>query len=175
MEITSIIYGLLILLACLSPFIIIAQLKSNKTNKEINEFKKHGYKYGIEITDVDNWPNHLIGLDSLKKKLLYVEKYADQVDEIILDLNEYKSCEMIRKDVGAGLNTSIDKIQLNFLSKNGSATTVLNFYHSEKNSAMYFELSLAKKWCELVNDIIKGKQPHSTINNNSPKLKMKLA
>lgn len=175
MEISSIIYGLLILLACLSPFIIIAQLKSNKRNKEINEFKKYGYKYGIELTDVDQWPNHLIGLDSLKKKILFVEKYPNQHEEIILNLNDYKSCELIRKDLGSGANASIDRIQLSFISKKDKASTVVQFYDSEKNSAMYFELGLAKKWCTLVNDSIQGKQSQTALNDKKTKLKMKLA
>ena len=156
MEISSIIYGLLILLACLSPFFIIALIKSNKTNKEIKDFVNHGYKYSIELTDVDKWPNHFIGMDPLKKKILYIEKYGDQYEEILLDLNDYKSCEMIRKDVGSGQNSSIDRIQLNFMSKKSGSTTLV-FYDSEKNSAMYFELGLGKNGAILLMTLLKVK------------------
>lgn len=148
---TSAYIGIGILALVIAPFLIgYLKRKKNKENL-VKEFIKTGFKYGIEISQTDTWKNRLIGYDSIKKKLLFSFR-SDEYIEVLIPLSEVISAE-IRTSYLNNFEKVIDKIQLEIKFKTGKNETSIenfNFYDSENDGTIDFELILANKWREII-------------------------
>jgi hypothetical protein len=94
MDLSSVIIGLAILALVILPFIFISMRNKNKENQNVKEFIQTGLKYGLELSETEQWSNHLLGLDPVKRKILFREFNEQQFNETVFDLNEVKSCTL---------------------------------------------------------------------------------
>ena len=108
--------------------------------------------------------DNIIGLDLLKRKLLYAKKAPDTSSCLIIDLNNLEKC-IIKKEynsIDAGeLNTKklhhfLKSIFLNLVFKNGSRTVSLPLFDAQKEQQGNLEQleTQAKKWQKIVSKIL---------------------
>ena len=103
---------------------------------------------------------HVIGLNTIKRKLLYAKKAPDTSSCLIIDLNKLQACSIIKeyRSIDAGelrtkkLHHFLKTIFLNLVFKNGSGTVSLPLFNAEKERQDNLEEleAQAKKWEQIV-------------------------
>lgn len=156
MDSSSIIIGLVILALVILPFIYFSTRNKNKENKNVKEFIQTGLKYGLEFSETEQWGNCLLGLDPVKRKILFRQFSGDQFTETVFDLNEVKSCSLLVNNLqSAGTSQAPDKIELVFQPKNKKAVENLQLYNSETDHVVYTQLEIGEKWTKLINESLR--------------------
>ncbi|MBK6525381.1 MAG: hypothetical protein IPO32_11790 [Crocinitomicaceae bacterium] len=156
MNSASIIIGLAILAAVILPFVILSIRKRNKDYQNIQEFINTGLKYGLELSETEQWSDRLLGLDPVKRKILFRQFNNDQFTETIFDLNEAKSCSLLVTNLQtAGASQAPDKIEIVFKQKGNKAVENLQLYNSETDQVVYTQFEIGEKWTKLINDSLR--------------------
>lgn len=108
--------------------------------------------------------NKVIGLDSIKRKLLIIKKINDKSECSVIDLKGVQSCSVtkIYSSISAGslkrkkLEEFLNTVSLCMKFKSGKKPLKLNFYHNKYNNLS--ELSIleekAKSWAETVSNLL---------------------
>lgn len=156
MDSSSIIIGLAILALVILPFIFISIRNKNKENQNVKEFIQTGLKYGLEFSETEHWSNCLLGLDPIKRKILFRQINELQFTETVFDLNEVRSCSLLVTNLQiAGASQAPDKIELVFQPKNNKAVDNLQLYNSETDHVVYTQLEIGEKWTKLINESLR--------------------
>lgn len=156
MNTSSILIGLAILAGVVLPFVILSIRKRNKENQSIKEFIQTGFKYGLELSETEHWNNRLLGIDPIKRKILFRQTEAEEFTETVIDLNEVKSCTLLVTNLqSVGANQVPDKIEIAFKQKNNKPLENLQIFDSETDSVVYAELEIAEKWTKIINEAIR--------------------
>jgi hypothetical protein len=156
MDSSSVIIGLAILALVILPFIFISMRNKNKENQNVKEFIQTGLKYGLELSETEQWSNHLLGLDPVKRKILFREFNEQQFNETVFDLNEVKSCTLLVTNLQvAGASQSPDKIEIVFTQKNNKTVDNLQLFNSEMDHVVYTQFEIGEKWTKLINESLR--------------------
>lgn len=156
MNSSSIIIGLAILAVVILPFIVISIRNRSKENQNIKEFIQTGLKYGLELAETEQWSDHLLGLDPVKRKILFRQVNNDQFTETLFDLNEAKSCTLLVTNLqSAGAGQAPDKIEIVFRQKGGKAIENLQIFNSDFDSIVYTQMEIGEKWTKLINEALR--------------------
>jgi len=155
MDTSSLLIGLGVTQLFNIPIYLYTRNKKKKENMALEQFVATGLKYGIEITELDSWQNSIIGIDSLKKKILFLRTVNDYEDETLVDLNQVKKCELIKveRNLEDG-NSTVARINLVFHLGNNKPDYSLEFYNSENTMMIVSELQMAEKWCNIAIELI---------------------
>lgn len=152
---SSLIIGAIILAAILIPFIWYSIQKNKTGKKQINLFQEVGYKYSLNLENIQLWKNKIIGIDTVVNKILFRIYQENSFDERLIDLNEQKSVELVRINFNSANGEGfVGELALKFVSKNNHIEQ-LYFYLAEEDLNLENELSLIQNWYQITNDIIK--------------------
>jgi hypothetical protein len=156
MNSSSIIIGLAILALVIIPFVLIAIRNKKKENQNIKEFIQTGLKYGLEFSETEQWGDRLLGMDPMKRKILFRQFNSDQFTETIFDLNEANSCSLLVTNLqSAGASQSPDKIEIVFRQKGNKAIENLQLFNSEFDHIVYTQFEIGEKWTKLINESLR--------------------
>lgn len=151
--------GLMVSMVLLAAFMMPIYLNVKKNNKKkkalVTEINKLALENGILLQNIDSWRNsYIIGLDPVKKKLIYISDHSEQNVNII-DLSNLESVGVHSKNhqVGSGNEsykiTDLLELQLHF--KGGKNNSIcLGFYDCDLHSDLQNEYPLIKKWHQLL-------------------------
>lgn len=156
MDSSSIIIGLAILALVTLPFLIISIRNRSKENQNIKEFIQTGLKYGLELSETEQWGNRLLGMDPVKRKILYRQFNDDQFTETLFDLSEAKSCTLLVTNLQvAGASQAPDKIEIVFKQKGSKTIDNLQLFNSDIDQIVYTQFEIGEKWTKLINETLK--------------------
>lgn len=155
MDLPSLYIGIAIIAAILLPFFLISRRQKKRENLLQKKFIENGLKYGVEITETEQWKDRNLGLDSVKKKLIFRHFINQEMTETLIDLSNFNRALLETSMLGsADSATAFDKINVRLKSKTGNKDEMISFFKSETDSIMYFELQLAEKWVKLINEVL---------------------
>ncbi|MCO6494883.1 MAG: hypothetical protein J5I91_04265 [Bacteroidetes bacterium] len=152
----TIITGLIIVLVCIIPIILMflnSRIKKRKIITLLNSLAKQENK---EISQFDVWKSNAIGIDQNHSHIFAIRKMSDGLLQYSINLNEVKSCKLINRNkttsFEGGSTTMIEQLSLQFFFKEGiKPEQVIDFYHIGFDTyALADELQLTQKWEKLI-------------------------
>src|SRR5690349_14770660 len=121
-------------------------------------------KFDLSVVKQEILHNQLIGLDTVKRKLLLVRKQKDKLDCRIVDLQQVNHCSIkkVYSSISAGefktnsINNYLQSISLQIGFKTNAEPVVVNFYESssDKKKQQSFLEATARKWEQFVSDLL---------------------
>lgn len=159
----SALFGAIIILICIFPFIILSRSRRKKKGKKLKILSKMASENGGKIDHFEFVGNLSIGVDKTNKFLYFHNSVNDADISKTIDLNKIQRSRVINKSRimrnEDGGQKIIDRLELGFtpISKN-KPEIKLEFYDSDISIRLYGELESIKKWSELVNDLVDHKE-----------------
>ncbi|MBX2956131.1 MAG: hypothetical protein KF846_08240 [Cyclobacteriaceae bacterium] len=157
---TTIILSIVIIsLLCIVPIVII----SRRNKKAERAFKEKLFEFGKvhqgNIDQSDFLNNLAIGYASNTHSVFFIKTKKDQEIMEVIKLNEIATCQLskpMRRSVD-GTSSTIDRIELNFVSKNKDGQTKrFVLYDLESDSlSLQGELQLAEQWHVILSEKLK--------------------
>lgn len=159
MDLPNLIIGLVVLLLCAAPFILMNRHSKNKKQKLIQTLNQLAASSGNSITEFDVFNDAIIGIDQNNKTLFFVKKLEELNVEEKISLKDYQKSEVKKKmsnHHGPSSNMQIiKKIHLHFQPKSSENREVnLEFYDENTQFQLNGELQLAEKWVVKCNQFI---------------------
>lgn len=121
-------------------------------------------KQGLHFSNQEKIGDHIIGLDTTKRKLLFTRTTLSDSSCLIVDLNNLETCSIKKEymsiDAGAlktrKLNHFLKKVFLNLVFKNGSEEVSLPLFNAQKEELKNLEqLEVqAKRWESIVLNVL---------------------
>ncbi len=136
MKIDLIIISVILVILVFLPFYLFPLIQ-NSRNKKIQEiFRKKTEKYGLNIDLKEQWNTNLIGIDTVQKKLLFVQNLDDTFLTEFVDLREVKQSKVILTTVPVKKHGKIENI-LQCVSLEFSL-----LYHDKKKMVKLYDYDL---------------------------------
>ena len=149
--------GVIIVLLCIIPFVVMSQNSKRKKQQKLQNLFDFAAKNEGNITQHDLWHKSSIGLDETNKTIFFIRILQDKAITQVVKLGDMQKCQLI--NTGRTLNEQespikvIDKLELAFTPRDKQqATIVLEFFKVDSDSlTLTGELQLAEKWANLTN------------------------
>ena len=149
--------GVIIVLLCIIPFVIMSQNSKRKKQKKLQNLFDFAAKNQGNITQYDLWHKSSIGLDETNNTIFFVRTLQDKAITQVVKLEDIQKCQLI--NTSRALNDQdghlkvIDKLELAFTPRDKQqAVIVLEFFKVDSDSlTLTGELQLAEKWTNLAN------------------------
>jgi hypothetical protein len=156
------IFGLMLLLICILPIILLTRKRKKREKLFLQSLFRLAEKSNSKVTERDLWNNTAIGLAKESNKLFFTRKTADNHLLKEINITEMQKCRVVNTSrtvsTPKGVNTVIDKLELalTYLDKN-RPEILLEFYSTDHDSfSLSGELQLTEKWKEIINSAIAG-------------------
>ncbi len=157
MESGTIIMGVIIIIICIIPFMLLNQ-NSKKTKSQLlqllNDLAK---KHNCQISQYESGRGFAIGIDETNHFAFFYKKVKEYEYEQFVDLSKIQTCTIEKitrtaKNNGRE-NVYVDRLDLKFIpiAKDG-AVTKFELYRSDVNLQLFDELLTINKWVKLLND-----------------------
>lgn len=160
MELGTTIVGVLILLACMVPFIVVSISSKLRNKKKLQELISYAQEHKYEITTHELWGESAIGMDNNHSTLFFISKEQETKVFQQLNLLEIESCKIntISNNMRSKSSnyTVIEKIELILPYKQQHKGQVSLIFYSAANHNLTVagELAIAAKWNTLINEKI---------------------
>ncbi|MCB0473721.1 MAG: hypothetical protein KDC56_11740 [Flavobacteriaceae bacterium] len=119
---------------------------------------------GLQISEREQWRNYFIGIDSDKKKLLYIKTYPSNYVKAIINLEDIIECRAIveKKKSKEGNqyfeNLRHTSLELTLLDSN-EHIKYLEFYSADESPIENLEIPRIDKWNEAINKYVTKRKP----------------
>ncbi|AEE53159.1 hypothetical protein [Haliscomenobacter hydrossis] len=149
--------GVIIVLLCIIPFVVMSQNSKRKKQKKLQNLFDFAAKNQGNITQHDFWHKSSIGLDETNNTLFFIRTLQDKEITQVVKLEDMQKCQLINTNRIINDQDSqvkvIDKLELSFTPRDKQqAAIVLEFFKVESDSlTLTGELQLAEKWTNLAN------------------------
>ena len=150
MDSETTIIGIILVLICIIPFVIINKKKATKRRNKLKILtdsvqKMNGIMYKNEF-----WNHYGIGLDKTNKMLYFSTQTDDENSYQVFNLKSIATCSVIKKEDNSKSITGLG-LQLNFNDKN-KPDAYLSFYERDQNVVLVNELDLIQRWSTTINE-----------------------
>lgn len=154
MDTPIIIIGLVLTLIVAIPIYFVVRSHKLDNNQIKTLFAQHSQDNKYQFQLIANHGRKVLGMDSKKKGLLFIDFNLKEPYVTFQDLNQSKSCEVATSSPPGKSNT-LKKIEWLFMSKNEKAAeNAILFHDSDKNYIVpvyaHEELKLAQQWQETI-------------------------
>jgi hypothetical protein len=151
MDTTTTLIGAFILSAYLIPIFYIEFKQKNLKNNSLKLLKSLADNQQLSLSQTDFWHLHVIGMDEIAKKLIFIHFQGDKAEHIFIDLNNFQKSELssIKKTVQtkSGSQLLVSKIAITLISKQGKDKNIeLVFYDENESQIFRDEQLVAEKW-----------------------------
>jgi hypothetical protein len=163
MDTTSVVTGLIVILAVIVP-IVITRISFNKKRQKIKkDFLSYGKEHELNIAECELWSHYAIGIDRVANKILYLNFAKNDEKAVIVNLNTIRWCEIqnIMRTVSITKESIsvLERLELQLIQKGKDAVPVLlEFFNSGHHAQPHNEIEIANKWEKLISSVIKKKQ-----------------
>jgi len=156
-----IFFGMVLLI--LAPILAGHYRNIQKDKSMIMELKNSDSAAGLSLTEADAWKGaYAIGIDTEKRRVVYLRKTGESIQEESGDLSDVKDCKV---DVTArtektpnGSMTLVEAISLVIsFTDRARGEKRLEFYSNEVFHSPGSERSLAEKWHKIISSAIQMK------------------
>jgi preprotein translocase subunit YajC len=152
------VMGIILLLLCVLPFIIIRKNRKKRDKKYKETISSLAGESNNQIDLYDGWKSTIIGLDSLNRKLFFLRKVGDKDVHIVVDLADIHGSKVLntRWSLKGESNGMTQKLELGLTPREKSKPIIrLEFFNADCDGlTMMDELLIAEKWSALINSTI---------------------
>src|SRR5215204_4861510 len=114
----SIITGLIILMICLLPFVLMNRRHRKKEREFLKELHSKSDNKKAKISQYDSWSNAAIGIDVNSDVVFFTRKTADSNINQQVILRDVAQCKIERINSQESMRyKAIEKLELFFISK----------------------------------------------------------
>ena len=143
--------GVVLVLICTAPFIILNQQRKRKKNNRLKTINYEANKLQCKIDTHEFCGNYLIGIDSNKKVVFFNKELKEQPEENTIELSLYKKCYINTQYINLKTKDhsfkEIETLSLAFIPIVKNKPEVkLEFYNTDINMMLSGELASIKKW-----------------------------
>src|SRR5690606_10174791 len=133
MDLISILIGFLIVGVCTIPFVIMRRNQTSRQKRIIRELSEYAQNEGYNLTTREICADFILGADEQKKYVIFQKHELDPKETQTINLEEIKMCKVVNsyKNGAQGSDKKIDKIDLQFLSKNNKPDMTWTIYKAE--------------------------------------------
>lgn len=150
MDSETTIIGIILVLICIIPFVIINKKKATKRRNKLKILtdsvqKMNGIMYKNEF-----WNHYGIGLDKTNKMLYFSNQNDTQNSYEVINLKSIVTSTIIKKEDNSKSITALG-LQLEFKDKS-KPNVYLSFYERDQNLFLVNELDLIQRWPTIINE-----------------------
>lgn len=163
MDIGSAIIGVIFVLICAVPFVIMNRSKKKKEKLILQSLSEIANRVHCQIGPHEVSGNMAIGMDTSKNFVFFYKQTQEKVTEKIVDLAKIKSCKVnnmsrtIRNQQSS--QRVIDSIDLSFVpSAKNEPEVKIEFFNAEEHAQLNGELQSAEKWMQIIKDQLNRKK-----------------
>ncbi|MFC0605165.1 hypothetical protein [Winogradskyella pulchriflava] len=155
MDLGTILTGMVCVVICASPFVLIGIGRKKKEKQFLTVLKNIAKKHESEITQYEICGSYAIGVDETKKTLIFVEKTEDAYKEQFVDLNSVIDCKTANVYRSIKGNKIIQRLalQLSFADRL-KHEVVLEFYNADVNYQLNGEFETIERWNKTINNVL---------------------
>ncbi|MBU3660598.1 MAG: hypothetical protein FGM14_12035 [Flavobacteriales bacterium] len=158
MDLESILIGVILIVICIIPVVLLRNNSTKKRTNLIKAVKKLAEQQNCELGQFEVCGDLIIAFDQRKKHVFFHRTIQSLVEEKSIDLESIQSCKFINTITTLMNNfgeskTEIDKLELCFKPKNNESEIIsLEFFNSKVNFQIYDELLVIQKWSKLIEE-----------------------
>lgn len=153
MTITSTVLVLLVT----TPIALIQQQQKKKERKLLKTLKTIANQHNSTLTEYDVFKNSVIGLDKKENNLVFYKKNLSTETVQLINLNEFKSCEILNL-TKANKQNKQDIIRLQLILNpidNTKEKETIEFFNHTEDFQLNGELDVIRKWEHIINSSLK--------------------
>jgi hypothetical protein len=159
MELGNVVIGIISVLICVGPFILIYLLRVKRQNKMKQTLQMGLTDQRIKIGQHEFCGDFLIGFDTNKRNILFLKRRQNNEFSIkSIDLSSVQSCKVIKEIKTVKNNQKsidfIEQIDLSILTIHKKEER-LELFNDDDNTQLNGELQCAEKWAQWVNEQLK--------------------
>lgn len=157
------IVGLISILICIVPFVIMYYNRVKKENKMLQSLNEIAQQHNCKIGQHEFCGDYVMGIDENRNFVFFFKQKKEDAISQFIDLSEVQICQVVKKtrnvknDIGSlGF---IERVELSFTPKNkNKGETKFELYDEEINMQLSGELQFVDKWTKQINDRLKNKK-----------------
>lgn len=162
MDFGTAITGLLLIAIIVVPFLLINGFKKVKNKRMLSLLNTEAARFECTINEYELSGNVIIGIDDAAEMVFFGKTKGGSDLSQTVNLADFQSCEIVAKNRYRGEEANndriVDKLELYFKSKTpGKEDITLEFYCGAENFQLNDELSVMKKWAEIINNKLTAK------------------
>jgi hypothetical protein len=160
MDIGTSITAILIVLACIIPFVIMSKINARREKQFLQPLFNLAQHYQSRLSQYDTWNNTAVGIDYNTGIVFFFKNVNNTRMSLQVNLSTIKKCRVIKvaKTINDGQDNflGVAKLALGFEHKDTSkADALLEFYNADSAEAgLTGELQLVEKWRRLIDNKI---------------------
>lgn len=162
-DLGTIIIGIVFILICITPLIIMHINKIRKNNKMLHLLAENAEKNNCKISQYEFYGDFVLGKDNEKDFVFFLKQNSSETTFQSVDLNEIQACKVAEKARSVKNNKDstsiIEKLELCFIPKNkDKGETKFELFNELNNVQLTGELQLADKWSKQINTSLRSKK-----------------
>lgn len=150
MDSETTIIGIILLLICIVPFLLINKKKATKRRNKVKILTDSVQKMNGTIYKNEFWNHYGIGLDKTNKMLYFSTQADDGNSYEVISLKSITACSIIKKEDNSKTITAVG-LQLDYSDKS-KPNVYLSFYERDRNLALLNELELIQRWSTIIKE-----------------------
>ncbi len=156
MDLGASFVGMIVILICIIPFILISINNRKKDEKLRLKLFDFAQRSNFVVTRYDLWHHSSIGIDDQNEVIFFTRTVKEQAFLQQINLSEIQKCRVIITRKTASSSGGIEKLELAFTYQNKQKQDVfVEFYNAAYDSlTLSGELQMVEKWGKIVNDKI---------------------
>jgi len=157
------IIGLIVILVCISPIIIMVRFRAQKTKKMLQSLKKVAQQQNCKISQHEFFSDFVLGIDEVKKFVFFYKHGKENSISQYVDLAKIQTCKVVKQSknikLGSDSVSVISRLELSFIpiGKSQEEQSFLLF-DLETNKQLSGELQFSEKWAQIINGYLKNKK-----------------
>ncbi|MEO9893977.1 hypothetical protein [Aurantibacter sp.] len=137
------------------PIFLLIRVGNTNKRKLRQRCNTIAVKNGLKISEKEFWGNAIIAIDLKNQKLLFLRYENESFEENIIDLTNYKECNInavySRAKTKYKKANILEKVDLQVdYNGNNTAIKTLNFYDNNRLYGENLELLRAEKWKKII-------------------------
>lgn len=151
MDFGTTVIGIIIILLCLFPFVLLSYSNAKKRKKKVQVLVDFVKTKNYKITQNDIWNEYIIAIDEENQILFFSMDSSALESYLMISLKEVNKCNLIKHKSNSNLERL--GLELEFYDKI-RPNLYLEFYNSELSTGVINEYELQLKWHTIISNTI---------------------
>jgi ABC-type glycerol-3-phosphate transport system permease component len=157
------IVGLISILICIVPFVIMYYKRIKKENKMLQSLNEIAQQHHCKINQHEFCGDFVLGIDENRKFVFFFKHKKEEEISQFVDLSEIQICQVVKIPRHANNNIGnlnfIERVELSFTPTNKNKKEArFELYDEDINMQLSGELQFVEKWAKQINDCLKNKK-----------------
>ncbi|PZD78524.1 hypothetical protein [Mesonia sp. K7] len=154
MDLGSILIGVIMVLICIAPFMLMMISRKKKEQQMLQNLQSMVTQGQAELSEQEVCGNYAIGIDKTKNSLFFYQKTEEDSKQEKIELSQIDHCQLIHQKTSK--KEVIEQLGLSFFPKDKKQTPIhWVFYDMNVNTHLNGELASVKKWHQIIYTCLK--------------------